>query len=49
MCEGFYDSLVNERESISVYLFVIGAHYSTDEHVYSGWKTIERCSKKKTI
>ena len=36
--EGFYDSLVNDKESISIYLFVISAHYSTDAHVYSGLK-----------
>ena len=33
---GFYKSLVNEKESINIYLFIIGAHYSTDTHVYSG-------------
>ncbi|UJR32136.1 hypothetical protein I4U23_019604 [Adineta vaga] len=31
----FYDTLVNEKKSIDNYLFIIGAHYSTDTHVYS--------------
>jgi hypothetical protein len=35
---GFYESLVNEKKSINIYLFIIGAHYSTDTHVYSGLK-----------
>jgi hypothetical protein len=45
-CEGFYDSLVKERESISIYLFVIGAHYSTDEHVYSGLEFLKMGFKR---
>ena len=32
---GFYDTLIKENMSIGIYiLFVIGAHYSTDTHVY---------------
>jgi len=32
---GFYDSLVNAKQSIGIYLFIIGAHYSTETHIYS--------------
>jgi hypothetical protein len=39
---GFYESLVNEKQSINIYLFIIGAHYSTDTHVYSGLKMNKR-------
>ncbi|CAF1215031.1 unnamed protein product [Adineta steineri] len=31
----FYETLIKEKKSIDIYLFIIGAHYSTDTHVYS--------------
>ena len=47
--QGFYESLVNDKESLTIYLFVIGAHYSTDAHVNSSSNESKRKNSKQRV